>query len=60
MSKNGDITLKHVDSVEKLKKKQWNMLKKCKKHSIILKNCKKTVKNIKKPSNMSKTRRKTS
>ena len=36
------------------------MLKKCKKHSIILKNCKKTVKNIEKPSNVSKTRRKTS
>ena len=34
------------------------MFKKCKKHSIILKNCKKTVKNIEKPSNMSKTRRK--
>ena len=36
------------------------MFKKFKKHSIFLKNCKKTVKNIEKPSKVSKTRQKTS
>ena len=35
------------------------MRKTVKKQSIMLKNYKKTVKNIEKPSNMSKTRRKT-
>ena len=41
------------------KKKHSNMSEKWIKQSIMLKNCKNTVKNIEKPSTKSKTRRKT-
>ena len=46
-----------VKNYGKLQKKSQISRQILKKHSIILKNCKKTVKNIEKPSNMSKTRR---
>ena len=49
-----------VKNYGKLQKKSQISRQILKKHSIILKNCKKTVKNIEKPSNMSKTRPKTS